>query len=130
MSKKLSIGEFKPKRKNYQGKIYLLIGGGTFSAAVEFCTTLRKYQRATFIGEETGGNPIIMSGNYLKESRTLKNTGIEHYSGIVATIYDKLELNNRRGVISDYPVYAQMEDINSTTDRCVEKAVSIILNNE
>lgn len=49
---------------------------------------------------------------------------------VTPKIYDKLELNNGRGVISDYPVYAKMKDINATTDRCVEKAISIILNNE
>ena len=122
------IGKFKPKRKNYSGNVYVLISGGTFSAAVEFGSTLRKYERAIFIGEETGGNPIIMAGNYLKEGRKLKHTGIMHYSGIICTIYDDLKSNNGRGIIPEYPVQTQLEDIISTNDKCIEKAISVIGN--
>lgn len=123
------IGEFKPKKKNYNGKLYILVSGSTFSAAVEFGSTLRKYKRAAFIGEETGGNPVIMAGNYLKEYRTLRNTGLTHYSGKICTIYEELEYNNGRGIMPEYPVQIQIEDIISNTDKYLEKAISVILGN-
>lgn len=33
----------------------MLIDGGTFSTAAEFCAVARSLGRATFVGEETGG---------------------------------------------------------------------------
>ncbi|MEZ4983945.1 MAG: S41 family peptidase [Saprospiraceae bacterium] len=124
------IGRYKPKRKNYNGKVYVLISDGTFSAAVEFCSTLRKYKRATFLGVETGGNPIIMTGNYLKEYRALKNTGITHYSGSICTIYDELKLNDGRGIIPAYPVQINIENIILNIDACLEKTISLMLEND
>lgn len=120
------IGKFKPKKKYYPGEIYLLIGGGTFSAAVEFGSTLKKYNRATFIGQETGGNPIIMTGNYLREERQLKNTQITHYSGNICTIYNDLKLNDGRGIIPDYPVKTTIENVMLKEDIYLKKALSII----
>jgi len=120
------IGQFKPKKKHYSGKIYVLIGGGTFSAAVEFCSILKKYKRATFIGEETGGNPIVMSGNYLKANRSLKNTNITHSSGNICTIYDELEKNDGRGIIPDYAVVLDIDDLTLERDVFMDRVVRYI----
>ncbi|WP_340155722.1 S41 family peptidase [uncultured Winogradskyella sp.] len=40
---------------NYKGKIYVLINGNSFSASSLLSTKLRGDNRATFVGEETGG---------------------------------------------------------------------------
>ncbi|WP_281321949.1 S41 family peptidase [Flavobacterium aestivum] len=46
----------KPINKNaFKGKIYVMINGGTFSAASIISSNLKGSKRATFVGEETGG---------------------------------------------------------------------------
>lgn len=47
--------EQKPKPLNFKGKIYVLINGNSFSASAVLSTKLHGEQRATFVGEETGG---------------------------------------------------------------------------
>lgn len=39
----------------FLGKVFVLIDGGTFSTAADFCAVAHHLNRATFIGEETGG---------------------------------------------------------------------------
>ncbi len=46
-----------PKRKlGFKGKIFLLIDGGSYSASALFAAHLHAKNRATIIGEESGGN--------------------------------------------------------------------------
>ena len=46
----------KPHKANYfKGKIYLLINGGSFSAACIISSKLKENPEITFVGEETGG---------------------------------------------------------------------------
>ena len=40
-------------KERFQGKLYVLIGPDTFSAAITFATILQDYGLATLIGEET-----------------------------------------------------------------------------
>jgi C-terminal processing protease CtpA/Prc len=44
-----------PKDNNFKGKIYVLINGNSFSASCILSTNLHATDRATFVGEETGG---------------------------------------------------------------------------
>ncbi|WP_378182426.1 S41 family peptidase [Aquimarina sp. SS2-1] len=60
----------KPKPTTYNGKIYVLINGESFSASSILSTHLKATKRAIFVGEETGGA----------------------YNGTVAGVYAKVEL--------------------------------------
>ncbi|SEL12047.1 Peptidase family S41 [Aquimarina amphilecti] len=64
----------KPKPNGFDGKVYVLIDGESFSASSILSTHLKATKRATFVGEETGGA----------------------YNGTVAGIYAKVELPNSR----------------------------------
>ena len=44
-----------PNALNYKGKMYVLTNGNSFSASSLISTHLKATQRATFVGEETGG---------------------------------------------------------------------------
>ena len=44
-----------PGKYPFLGKVFVLIDGGTFSTAADFCAVTHHLKRATFIGEETGG---------------------------------------------------------------------------
>ncbi|PVW15720.1 peptidase S41 [Marixanthomonas spongiae] len=45
----------KPKENTYKGAVYVLINGNSFSASSILSTHLKATDRATFIGQETGG---------------------------------------------------------------------------
>lgn len=44
-----------PNKNNFNGKIYVLINGGSFSASSLLSSNLKGSKRAFFVGEETGG---------------------------------------------------------------------------
>ena len=50
-----SSKEQEPKPLNFKGKMYVLINGNSFSASSILSTQLQGNNRATFVGEETGG---------------------------------------------------------------------------
>jgi hypothetical protein len=50
-------GLIRSDKVNQTGKLFVLIGRGTFSAAVSFVGALEEHTRAIFIGEPTGGRP-------------------------------------------------------------------------
>ena len=47
--------ESRPKANNYKGNLYVIITGGSFSAASILAANLRALQNVVFVGEETGG---------------------------------------------------------------------------
>jgi C-terminal processing protease CtpA/Prc len=49
------VAEQQPGKYPFLGKVLVLIDGGTFSTAADFCAVTHHLKRATFIGEETGG---------------------------------------------------------------------------
>jgi C-terminal processing protease CtpA/Prc len=49
------VAEQSPGKYPFLGKVLVLIDGGTFSTAADFCAVTHHLKRATFIGEETGG---------------------------------------------------------------------------
>lgn len=69
-----SSKEQEPKPLNFKGKIYVLINGNSFSASSVISTKLKGDNRATFVGEETGGA----------------------YNGTVAGFYKVYELPNTK----------------------------------
>lgn len=104
------VGTYKPKAKlSFDGNIIVLIDGGTFSAAVEATSVLKRYNRATFIGKETGGNPIIMCGYTVKAKWKLPNTKIQISPGTITSIYDDLKKNTGRGIIPDIEINPTIE---------------------
>jgi len=120
------IGYFKPKNNNFKGNIFVLVNEGTFSAGVIFASVLKKYNRAVFIGNETGGNPIVMAGYLMKTSWKLPNTKIQISPGTLCTIYDDLNLNLGRGLIPNYIIHTNAEDLISNHDRTLLYAIKLI----
>lgn len=65
---------FKPKKKNhFDGNVYVLTNGLTFSAASLFCSLVREEENVMLVGEETGGGWYGNSG-ILIPTITLPNT--------------------------------------------------------
>jgi C-terminal processing protease CtpA/Prc len=75
------LGNFKPNKNNYTGNVYVLVDGGSSSAAAEFAGIIRKHNRATFIGSESGGNPVLLSGALFDNMHLLPNTKLKSFVG-------------------------------------------------
>lgn len=48
----------------FQGPVYLVVGPGTFSGAVNFAAVCQDHQAALIVGEETGGLPSGYGGSF------------------------------------------------------------------
>ena len=63
------------KKKSYKGKVYLLVGGRTFSAAAYYTALFKNSKRGLIIGEQVGGSHHEITGGKIIEY-TLPNTKI------------------------------------------------------
>jgi hypothetical protein len=114
----------KPAEHNFIGKLYVLVNGGTFSASSAISSVLKAHQRCIFIGEETGGNPVIFSGggSYIQLPNTKTNILIPTLRfNIQSNLY-----NTGSGIIPDYPAAPTLSDILSGNDPAVHLAFKLI----
>ena len=70
-----SLGQHIPESNPFKGKLYVLINGGSFSNSGIVASCLQSNHRATFIGQETGGNPNVIAG--FTKDITLPNTKVQ-----------------------------------------------------
>jgi hypothetical protein len=96
-----ALGSSKAKSNAYQGNVFVLISGYTFSAGVDLANTIQKHHRGILLGEESGGNPNIMGGYFLKTSWNLPNTGIQASISTLCTKGKLSQDNEGRGLIPD-----------------------------
>jgi len=85
----------------YEGKVWFLVDGRTFSATAEFCSVARSYRRGTFVGEETGGayygnTSVEVTAFPLKHTRLV--IGVPFLKVVMAVRDD---LSKARGILPD-----------------------------
>lgn len=119
-----SSGIMQPAEEVYRGKVYVLINGGSFSNSGIVSSCLQKNKRATFIGEETGGNKTILSGN--AKSFVLPNTKINCEIAATEYLIRANSENNGHGVFPDYYVPCTIEDIINNRDNVKEFTFNLI----
>ncbi len=112
-----------PKQNSFKGNLYVLINGGSFSSAVILSSYLEMTKRAVFIGEETGGNKIIISGNTV--DTILPNTKITFEIATTKYVIRK-NLNLGNGIIPKYQTTFTIDNIITDKDITKELALSII----
>lgn len=93
----------------YDGKLYVLISGRTFSGGAEFASLMKMTDRALFIGEETGGT---YEGNVSGYSETIRlpHSKIEIQ---IPTVHFQMNVSPEikgRGVFPDFKVPQSWED--------------------
>jgi peptidase S41-like protein len=115
-----------PVKNNYKGNLYVLINGGSFSSTGVVSSYLDFYKRGTFIGEETGGNKTIISGD--PESIILPNTKIACQVSTVKYVI-KNDDNDGHGVVPAYQVSYASDDIMSGNDTQKIFAIRLIKEN-
>jgi hypothetical protein len=97
-------------------RVFVLIGRGTYSAAVNFVVDLERFTRAVFIGEPTGGKP----NTHGDESPT-----VLPYSGLyflLSCVYWQLSSprDSRLWIPATIPIPLTAEDYFANRDRALE----------
>lgn len=112
-----------PKQNGFKGDLYVLINGGSFSSTAILSSYLETTKKAVFIGEETAGNKIIISGNPI--DTILPNTKIRFKISTTRYVIRK-NYNFGHGIIPNYQTAFTIDDIIADKDIAKELALSII----
>jgi C-terminal processing protease CtpA/Prc len=119
--------EFKPIRKNhFDGNIYILTGGNSFSATTLFAEELKGQKNVKIIGEETGGGSYGNTAWIIPEL-TLPNTKLRVGIPKFRFVMRRNLVKEGRGVMPDIYVAPTADDIKRGIDVKIEKAKQLIL---
>jgi hypothetical protein len=121
-----NLNEQQPAPPVFKGRVWVLIDGGTFSTAAEFCAVARSLGRATFAGEETGG---AYEGNASGTFAvlTLPHTGVRVVIPLVRYELAVVPAAERgRGVLPDY----RLDGAPSLDDRVLISQVLALINKD
>lgn len=116
----------KPKKKNhYDGKVYILTGGNSFSATTLFVSALIKQDNVTVIGEETGGGAY---GNtaWLIPDVTLPVTKVRFRLPLFRLVIDKDYPKTGKGVQPEIESKPTIDAIKKGNDYKLDKAMKLI----
>jgi Periplasmic protease len=116
-----------PDPIHFNGDIYILIGGRTFSGGSEFAALAKNYTEAIFIGEETGGGYYgNTSGSYLMF--TLPNTQLTGRIPLCKYVVNTniTSIPFGRGLIPDYAITPTIDDILNHNDAELNFTIQLI----
>lgn len=118
--------EFKPHGKDhFNGKVYVLVSGPTFSAATLFSHTVHDQENVTLLGEETGGGHYGNNGLMIPDV-TLPHTGIRVRMPLFRIVQYEHPQKDGRGVIPDIVVQPSAEGVRKAQDRKMMAVMSLI----
>lgn len=120
---------FHPKRKyHYNGNVYLLTGGNTFSAATLVAGTLRPQANVTVVGEETGGGAY---GNnaWLIPDVTLPHTGVRFRLPLFRLVIDKNAPKSGMGIQPEVLSRPTVTDLRREVDFKMERVRTLVESN-
>jgi C-terminal processing protease CtpA/Prc len=119
------VGEQQPGKYPFLGKVLVLIDGGTFSTAADFCAVTHHLKRATFIGEETGGGYYGNTSGLqtivtLPHSKTRVRLPMYEYWNAVPGY-----AGSRRGTLPDHVVETKAASLLRGADEQLELALKL-----
>jgi len=121
---------FSPKKHNhYNGKVYILTGGNSFSATTLFTAALIRQENVVVVGEETGGGAYGNSAWLIPDFK-LPETGIRIRLPLFRLVINKNATKNGRGVQPEVKATPTIEAIRRNVDFKVEKAMELIKNDK
>lgn len=121
-----NLQELSPAANNYTGPVWFLINGLSFSVSTEFCAIARSNKRGLFIGEETGGayegcTSGVQMDITLPATQMTVSFGAIQYNMAVPPVKPA-----GRGIIPDYRVQASINDILTSRDTQLERALELV----
>ena len=117
---------FKPKKKNhFDGQVYILTGGNTFSASTLFAQKVKEQNNVVVVGEETGGGAY---GNnaWLIPDVTLPLTKVRFRLPLFRLVIDADIPKNGRGIIPEVEALPTVNAIRRNADYKMEKVFELI----
>lgn len=116
----------KPGKKNhFNGKTYVLINGGSFSASSMVAAYLKANGRAEFIGEETSG-AIEGCNAGITPYYKLPNTKIKIRIPAFRIIHDVSPAITGHGIYPDHPITYTIEDVLKRQDLELNKVKELL----
>lgn len=122
--------QFHPKKKHhYNGQVYLLTGGNTFSAATLVTGTLKPQANVTVVGEETGGGAY---GNnaWLIPDVTLPRTGVRFRLPLFRLVVDKNQPQTGLGIQPEVVARPNSYNMRREVDFKMEQVKALISKKE
>ncbi len=121
---------FSPKEKyHYNGQVFILIGGNSFSATTLFAGDLKGQKNITLVGEETGGGYY---GNtaWIIPDVTLPNTGVRFRLPRFRMVVNKDRIKDGRGILPDVWALPTSDAIREGVDFKAMKVKELIAQRE
>ena len=118
--------KFKPKKKNhFDGSVYVLTGGNTFSASTLFAQNVKEQSNVVVVGEETGGGAY---GNnaWLIPDVTLPVTKVRFRLPLFRLVIDKNLPKNGRGIMPEVEALPTVKDIRLNVDYKMAKVIELV----
>ncbi|MGW8123313.1 S41 family peptidase [Roseivirga echinicomitans] len=118
---------FDLKNLKFEGKVYVLTSGKTFSAAADFARILSELDNVTLVGEETGGANEARTANMLL-NYSLPNSALQVQ---VPVIYEKFIHHDTKngtghGTFPDFQVKKTYQDLMNKRDAVYNFALGLI----
>ncbi|MCD2424888.1 S41 family peptidase [Niabella pedocola] len=118
-------GNVVPFNGSYKNKLYVLVNGGTFSAAAIMANALGMDKRAVLIGEETGGGRNTTTAGIMFHNR-MKHTGVAYSFGLIPFNATNPVTETGHGLRPDITVTYTLEDYLNSRDLEMEQALKLI----
>lgn len=121
---------FKPRKQNhFNGNVYLLSGGNSFSASTLVMSTLREQDNVVIIGEPSGGAAYGNTAWFIPEV-TLPNTKIRFRLPLFRLVINKTLAQNGKGVQPEVWVGPSIDAIRKGEDYKMKKTIELIRGNQ
>jgi len=117
---------YKPfKKYHYDGQVYIITGGYTFSASILFLNPLKGQKNITIVGEETGGAAYGNSAVNIPEIE-LPNSKIRVRLPLYRMVLSKNLPHNGHGILPDIAVPPSSVFLRKALDPKMEKVKELI----
>ena len=119
------LGIQQPQKHSFNGEVFFLVNGLSFSTTADFCSVAKSNNRGKFIGEETGG---VYYGNTSGETYRIElpNSKINIIVPRFKYINDVKKTKYKdRGVIPDYIIIPTIDDVISQRDVQLNFAIGL-----
>ncbi|MET0636327.1 MAG: S41 family peptidase [Chitinophagaceae bacterium] len=117
---------FKPHRKNhFDGRVFVITGGNSFSATTLFASAIRNQQNVTLVGEETGGAAYGNNAWLIPDVR-LPGTGVGFRLPLFRLVINKDLPKDGRGVQPQVFSGPTPEDVKKGRDYKLDEVLQLI----
>ena len=118
---------FDLKDLKFEGEVFVLTSGKTFSAAADFARILSQLDNVTLIGEETGGANNGRTANMLL-NYSMPNSALQVQVPVISETFENTGENSKtgRGVFPDFYVKKSYSDLINKRDAVFNFALALI----